>query len=153
MKTVHRTASHAKRRYKADPLSIYKLMSKLQPFTPDELVKLELPIRISYESMKSGKGTLSDYEDLALAVNVALVRAESISPLAEAMVLKACYALLRVSDRFKRIGHWGFDGQAIDEVLCAVEFHEELLRNSTPQQMIDAIREVRHRIELEEVEV
>lgn len=130
-------------------VAIYKLMGRLQPFTPAELARLELPIRISYDSMKSGKGTRSDYQDLADAINVAMVRAEAIDPLAESMMLKARDAMLRVLERFTRLGRWGFDGPAIDEVLCAVEFHEDLLRNSTPQQMADALREVYRRVERE----
>lgn len=132
-----------------DCAAIFKVMNRLQPFTPAELARLELPIRISYDALKNGKGTRSDYQDLADAINVAMVRAEAISPLAEAMVLKARDAMMRMLERFTRLGRWGFDGPAIDEVLCAVEFHEELLRNSTPQQMIDAMREVYRRVDRE----
>lgn len=149
MKTKHRKASQHKRRWQADPGTIYKVMTKLQPFTPEELTRLELPIRVSFEAMKSGKGSQSDYQDLADAINVAMVRAEAIDPMAELMVLKARDAMMRLLERFTRTGRWGFDGPAIAQVEEAVEFHEQLLRLSTPQQMIDALREVYRRCDRE----
>lgn len=149
MKTKHRKASQHKRRWQADPGSIYKLMNKVQLFTPEELRRLELPIRVSFEAMRLGRGSQSDYQDLADAINVAMVRAESIDPVAELMVLRARDAMMRLLERFTRTGRWGFDGPAIVEVGDAVEFHEQLLRLSTPQQMIDALREVYRRCDRE----
>jgi hypothetical protein len=143
--TTHRPASGAKRKYQADPAAIYKLMSRIQLFTPEELTRLQIPIRVSFEAIKSGRGTHSDYQDLADAINCAMIRAESIDPMAESMVLRARDAMLRVLDRFRRTNRWGFDGPAITEVEDAVEFHEQLLRLSTPQQMIDAMKEVHRR--------
>lgn len=145
MNTAHRRASGAKRKYQADPATIYKMMSKFQLFTPEELTRLQIPIRVSFEALKSGHGTHSDYQDLADAINCAMIRAESIDPIAEAMVLRARDAMLRLLDRFRRTSRWGFDGPAIAEVAEAVDFHEQLLRLSTPQQMMDAMKEVHRR--------
>ncbi len=142
MKTAHRNASHAKRKYMADPASIYKLMNKLQPFTPEELLQLELPIRISFESIKTGKGTERDFHDIAAAINVAMVRSESIDPLCESAAIAARDALMRTWHRFERTGRLGFDGPAIGEVEAGIELHEQLCRLSTPIQMLDAGREV-----------
>lgn len=147
MKTNHKKkASPHKRRWKADPGAIYKLMGRLQPFTPEELRRLELPVRLSFDKIKLGMGEQSDYQDLADAINVAMVRAEAIDPVAELMVLKARDAMVRLLERYSRTGRWGFDGPAIMEVLDAVEFHEQLLRLSTPQQMMDAMAEVYRRV-------
>jgi len=142
MKTTHRNASHAKRRYQADPASIYKLMNKLQPFTAPELLQLELPIRISYEAIKTGHGSAQDFHDLAAAVNITMVRSESIDPLCEATAIAARDALMRTWHRYERTGLIGFDGPAIGEVEAGIELHEQLIRLSTPLQMIEAAREV-----------
>lgn len=146
MKTKHRKASQHKRRWQADPGSIYKLMNKVQPFTEEELRRLMLPVRVSFVSMKLGRGTQSDYQDLADAINVSMVRAEGIDPVAELMTLRGRDAMVRVLDRFTRTGRWGFDGPALTEVEDVVCFHEDLLRLSTPQQMIDAMAEVYRRV-------
>ena len=137
-----KTASHARRKYQADPSSIYKLMNKLQPFTPEELLQLELPIRISFESIKTGSGTERDFHDIAAAINTAIVRSKSVDPLCESVAIAARDALVRTWHRFERTGRIGFDGPAIGELESGIELHEQLIRLSTPIQMLDAGREV-----------
>lgn len=151
MNTAHRTQSHAKRRWAADPGSIYKLMSKIQPFTADELLRLELPIRMSFESLKAGSGTAQDFHDLAAAINTAMVRSEAVDPLCEVTAIAARDALMRVWHRHERTGRWGFDGPGLSEVEAGISLHEELIRLSTPIQMIEALREVVRRGKNKEV--
>jgi hypothetical protein len=138
----HAGKSQVKRKYIADPGSIYKLMSKIQPFTDEELMKLELPIRISYVSIKTGAGTAQDFHDIAAAINCAMVRSESVDPLVEATAIAARDALMRTWHRFERTGRMGFDGPAIGEVEAGIDLHEQFCRMSTPLQMIEAMREV-----------
>ena len=72
--TTHRHQSQAKRRWQADPMTMFKTVSKIEPFTASELLRLELPIRISFEALKSGQGVESDFHDIAAAINAAMVR-------------------------------------------------------------------------------
>ena len=147
MRTTHRVTSAFKQKTARDCAAIYGLIAKLQPFTPEELRRLSLPIRVSFESLKKGAGTYSDYQDLADAINVSMVRAEEIDPLAEAMVLRARDAMVRVVQRFECTGVWVFDGPAIGEVAEALDFYDQLLEMSSPQQMHDALMEVKKRCE------
>jgi hypothetical protein len=141
MKTKHRKAAHTKRKYQADALSIYRVMSRIQPFTPDEVLRLSMPIRLSFESLRNGTGTHSDYKDLAIAINTSLIRAMEIDPIAEEMVKRAVEAMTRCAERFQRTGKYGFDGPAIGDIAEAVDFHDQLLQLSTPQQMVGAMRQ------------
>lgn len=145
MKTTHRTASHAKRRYRADPSSIYRVMSRLQPFTPDELLKLELPIRMAFEAIKTGRGTLQDISEIDAAINATMVRAEKLDPLCRQTAMVSRDALLRCLHRYNATGRVGFDGPAIAEVELGIDLYEQLLRLSTPLQIADALREVLRR--------
>ena len=47
-------------------------------------------------------------------------------------------ALRRCSDRYNKIGRWGFDGPALDEVDAALELYETILQSSSPAQMDEA---------------
>jgi hypothetical protein len=125
--------------------AIYHLMNRLQPFTPPELAHLSLPIHVSLESIKKGTGTYSDYQDIADAINVCMVRAEQISPQATAMLMLARDAVVRMVRRFEATDRWCFDGPAISEVSDAVDFYDQLLRLSSPKQMHDALIEVKRR--------
>ena len=147
MKTTHRTQARAKRqRYQADPMAARKLINKLEPFTPAELLLLELPIRVSFEAIRSGRGTIGDLSDISTAVNVTMVRAEAIDPLCLQTAIAARDALLRALHRHNATGRVGFDGPAIGEVELGIELHEQILRLSTPVQMADALREVMRRV-------
>ena len=142
MKSKHRAASHAKRRWQSDPGAIYKLMNKLQPFTPAELLQLELPIRVSFEALRTGSGTERDWSDLAAAINVTIIRSRAIDPLCEQTANAASDALVRMWHRAQSTGRWGFDGPGISEVELGIDLHEQLCRLSTPAQMLDAMRQV-----------
>ena len=140
MNTAHRTQSHAKRRIQADPMTMFKVLNKIEPFNAEELLRLELPIRLSFEALRTGKGMENDFHDLAAAINTAMVRSEAVDPLCELTAIAARDALMRTWNRHQRTGVWGFDGPALGEIEAGISLHEELIRNSTPLQMIQALR-------------
>lgn len=146
MNTTHRTQSKAKpRRWVADPRAFQRVINRLEPFTADELMRLELPIRMSFQALRNGTGTESDFHDLAAAINVTMVRCETIDPLCELTAIAARDALLRCWDRHAKTGRWGFDGPALISVEEGISLHEQLIKLSTPQQMVEAMREVMRR--------
>jgi hypothetical protein len=142
MKTKHRTASQHKRRWQKDYSVFGRIIGLLEPFTPDELMRLELPIRISFEALKNGKGQESDFHDIAAAINCTLVRSEAVDPMCEYTAIAARDALMRTWHRWEKTGKWGFDGPALMEVEAGIDLHEQLIRLSTPGQMVTAMREV-----------
>ncbi len=149
--TTHRHQSQAKRRWFADPMTMFKTVSKIEPFTAAELLRLELPIRISFEALKSGQGVESDFHDIAAAINAAMVRSEDVDPLCEQTAIAARDALMRTWERHQRTGRWGFDGPGLGEIESGISLHEQLIRLSTPLQMIEALREVIRRGDCGEV--
>lgn len=151
MKNAHRTASHSKRRWQKDYGAFSRVINRLEPFNADELMRLELPIRISFEAIKTGAGTEHDFHDLAAAVNVTIVRSEAVDPLCEQTAIAGRDALMRTWHRYQKTGKLGFDGPALHEIDHAIDLHEQLIRNSTPLQMIEAMREVISRGERQEI--
>lgn len=81
------------------------------------------------------------YNALAFAFNEAKARYLDIggkgNP-AIALLDKAADALERTLDRYRRIGEWGLDGPAIQELTDGVSLYEEVLLASSPNQMHDA---------------
>ena len=142
MKTAHRTASQHKRKYAADPLAMFKTLNRIEPFNAEELMRLELPVRLSFEALRTGAGTESDFHDLCAAINTSMVRSEAVDPLCEQTAIAARDALMRCWQRFQRTGRFGFDGPGLSEVEAGIDLHEQLCRLSTPLQMIEALRTV-----------
>lgn len=150
MNTAHHPRT-GQRRYRADPSTLSRVLNRIQPFNAQELLRLELPIRLSFEAIKTGQGTERDFHDLAAAINAAMVRSEAVDPLCEQTAVSARDALMRTWSRFEKTGRLGFDGPALSEVADGIDLHEQLIRNSTPLQMIEAMREVMRRGDHKEI--
>lgn len=151
MKTAHRKASQHKHRWQKDYSAFGRIIGLLEPFTPEELLRLELPIRMSFEALKSGKGVESDFHDIAAAINCTMVRSEEVDPMCEYTAIAARDALMRTWHRWEKTGKWGFDGPALAEVEAGIDLYEQLIRLSTPGQMVKAMREVIRRGQKKEI--
>lgn len=147
MKTAHRKAAHAKRRYQADPAAMFRVFNRLEPFTQAEQHQLNVPVKLAYERLRTGVGCEDDFHTLAAAVNVAMIRAESIDPMAEQTAVNARDALLRCLVRHGSTGRWGFDGPALHDLPPAIDLHEQLLALPTPLEMADAMKEAIRRMD------
>ena len=95
--------------------------------------------RTAYEKLKAGNATIEEFDQLAAAINVGLIRAELIDPLAEQTMVKAVSALLHCSELHQRHGRFGFFGPELLAMNDAMDLYEEILRMSTPKQMMDAL--------------
>jgi hypothetical protein len=145
MKTKHRNASKAKRRYQADPSVIYRVMGKFQDFTTEEHRQITLPVQLAFERIKAGTGTDDDFHCLAAACNVSIICSEKISPLVEVVCLAARDALLRCKAREAKTSRWGFDGPALSEIVEMIDIYTQLTQLLKPVQLQNAMTEALRR--------
>jgi hypothetical protein len=130
----------------ADPLALCRGMGNNVPFTPEELAELKTPPRVAFESLRRGHGSEYDFHTLAAVANNTLVCAESIHPDCVEVAKAAQDALMRILDRQHRLGKWGLDSQALQEIPPALDLHEQLLELYTPLQMQQAMAETIRRM-------
>lgn len=130
-------------KYKKDPRAFHKVMALTQPFTPEELNGLLIPIRESFEALRTGQATDRDVSDIIAAINVVSVLAMKIHPDAIAAAHAAVYALGRAIERHQRAQTWGLDGPGLTEVEQGIAMHEQLCTLCTPRQMRDAALRVK----------
>lgn len=145
MNTAHRQQSRAKR-YNADPMSMFKVMNKIQPFRADELTQLSLPVRVAFDCLRTGEGKEVHFHTLAAAINVALIRSETIDQLCVETCQRAQDALMSILARSKRLGKWGLDAAGLQDIPPAIDLHEQLLKLSTPLQLQKAMNEAIQRM-------
>lgn len=145
MKTKHRTASKAKRKWQADPSTIYRTIGRHQEFTVLERGQVVTPVRMAYEKFRMGTAEETDFHTLAAACNVSLISAEKISPLVESVCLVASDALLRCKERHARTGRWGFDGPALSAIADMIDIFEQLVELHKPVQLQNAMTEALRR--------
>lgn len=110
-------------------------------FNPDAHL---LPVRLALQCLIDRSVPTDDvhnHDTLAHAIGEAEVRYLEIggrdNP-AMPILIKAGQALLRARERWERLGVWGLDGPAIQELKDGVDLYEQVLLMSTPQQMHDA---------------
>lgn len=130
----------------ADPSSMRRLLNGVQPFTPGEVAELQLPPRVALESMRTGRGSEMDFSTLACVANNTLVCAETIHPDCVEVAKVGQDALMTVLDRHNRLGKWGLDAQALQDLLAVLDLHDQLLTLYTPLQMQNAMKETMRRM-------
>ena len=130
----------------ADPGSMRRLLNGVQLFTAPELTALQLPPRVAFESLRTGRGTDTDFHTLACVANNTLVCAESIHPDCVEVAKVAQDSLMNMLDRFNRLGKWGLDAQALQDLPPVLDLHEQLLALYTPKQMQKAMLETMRRM-------
>jgi hypothetical protein len=103
--------------------------------------------RMAYQSIKDGliQPDQTDYYDmLSHVVGVAKIRAITIGgedPEVNyllPMISLAEDALRRIRSRWEKLQVWGMDGPAIAELADALDIYQEILTQSSPQQMAEA---------------
>lgn len=147
MNSTHRAASRAKRHYQADPSAIYRVLGRVQPFTPEEQTQLNLPVMLALDSIAHGRGEEADFHTLAAAVNIAMICAEKIDPLVEKTCTDARDALMRMHARQIKHGTWGFDGPGYTAVKDAIDVYQQLTSLLTGGQLKDAMQECVRRMQ------
>lgn len=176
MKTAHRLASHAKHNPPSFDVSALNYIAPTVPFslslrsgpapTPfttkaawDTKVLdglQEQPIenyqtimgmtRLAFERLKLGTATAADFNRVACAFNVGLVRAEAIDFRAKE-VMEAGAEALEECDRIQqRHRKYGFTGPGLVAAGDAMNLYEDIVRLSQPVLMEAAVEEVARRM-------
>ena len=130
-----------KRRYprsNVNPATWAMLIAARQDTHPSTANEVMLKLHDAFCQLKAGTTDDDFFDRLAACVNVGLVRAEQIDPVCVAPMVAARDALIRCDGIRGRHGRYGFDGPGLHAMTAGLEVYEEMLRNSTPQQMAEA---------------
>lgn len=124
-----------------EPSSVLRPILMCRQFDAEEASILAVEARMAWQRLTHGDGTQDDFDLLANSSNVALIRAEGIDALAVEVVLRAQAAIIAMKQRFERIGKFGADAAALQDVPPMLDFYCDLLSFSSPQIMTDALME------------
>lgn len=124
-------------------LAPMQLLSDCRPYESAELLDDLIRIEEAYGRIKNGTGTEKDADRLSIAINLAKLRAMDIDMALADMVEAGQNAMQRCIDRYATHKRLLLDGPGLQEVRTALDAHEEILRNSSPKQMLDAMETMR----------
>jgi hypothetical protein len=127
------------KRRRANPTSWAETIAARQPMARAVADDVMAKLYSAFGDLKAGSTDDDLFDRLAAAINVGIVRAEQIDQACVAPMLAARDALLRCDDIRGRHGRYGFDGQGLLAMTAGLEVYEEMVRNSTPQQMREAM--------------
>jgi len=112
----------------------------------DHATAIVIKVRSAFERLRSGTGNADDFNRLGAAMNVALIRAEAIDPLAEQTMVAGMEAMAECGRIWERHHRYGFTGPGLIAVTDAVELYEGILRLSKPIVMERAAQEAARRM-------
>lgn len=146
MKSAHRHASRAKRRYIADPFAVMRTLELHTEPSQETATDIMAILRSAFNDMREGTADPDMFDRLAAAFNVGMIRAESIDPMLLQIFHDAANAMREADGIWARHHRYGFTGPGLQAVVIALDAYEQLLRLSNPIQMKQALEESARRM-------
>ena len=143
-KAAKKKPSRMVRRFASEQEAIDHLLKPIallydcRPIQEEETLKDFNRIRMAVERLKDGTADKNDFEAISLALMIAGVRALDIDEALIPPIDAAMAAMTRCKRRKETHGRYGFDGVGLQDLLYAIEINEEIVRNSTRKQLMNA---------------
>lgn len=127
--------------------SAYKRNEQHIPLDAHQVSDIKLATRLALTQMINGASTADDWGMVAGAMNTALILAEQGYGVEHTDIfVRAQEAIARSYERGTRTGAWRFDGAGLQDVLTAVELHEQQCDLVTRGDIKAALEEVERRV-------
>ena len=110
-----------------------------RPYEEHELLADFNKLSVSYLKLRDGGADETDFNRVAVAINLAKVRAMDIDAILANQIEQAQDAMMRCKARKQKHGTFGFDGPGLQAVAYAMDASEEIVKLSSPKQMMDAL--------------
>lgn len=145
------TRKHTRRKHVVNPTAWACAIFNSQVTEPAEVSRIMVLLRTAYERLKSKAGTHEDFDRVAAAINVGMIRAEAIDQQLVEMFKAAGEAMLEADRIRERHGSYGFTGPHLLAMNAVMDLYEEVLGKSTPNQMNAAALDGMRRMQRGEV--
>lgn len=134
-----RARFHTQQEAYAHLLKPIALLEECRVYEESEVAHDLLRIRAAFDRLVDGTADQQDFNRVGVAFNIAKVRAMEIEEALADQIEKSQDAMMRCKARYQTHGKFGFDGEGLQACQFALEAHEEILVNSTPKQMENAM--------------
>lgn len=138
-----------RQRHHVDPRAGLRALDRARPFDPCDTVAQHILLREAMERLVDGTGNHDDFDLVAMALNLARVRAADIDAKLDAVFAKSEAALVAVRERHQRLGKFGFSVLELEATNEALDAQEPIVNASSPQQIHDALMTVCKRLNVQ----
>lgn len=128
---------------------VERVIRQHQESTPEAATGLMLELHQCFDSLKNGSDDVDLFDRLASSMNTALVSCERIGQPAVDVVLAAHAAMAECRGIWQRHGRFGFTGPGLVAMVDALALYEDVVRLSTPRQILAAADEARRRVQVQ----
>ena len=143
---MRKTSAYARRRRHADPLASLRLLDRARPFDPGDTTEQHIKTRAAFERLADGTADNDDFDRVAMAINLAKIRALEIDRGLADLLEAGQEAMTAVRKRHDRWGKWEVLPAERVAIVDAMDAHEAITDASSPLQMYEALDVVRRSV-------
>lgn len=143
---MRKTSAYARRRWAPDTLASLRLLDRARPFDAGDTTEQHIKTRACFERLADGTADGDDFDRVAMAINLAKVRALEIDRGLADELEAAQDAMTALRKRQERWGKWDMLETERTEIAHALSAAEAITDASSPLQMYEALDVVRRSV-------
>jgi len=143
---MRKTSTYARKRRHMDPLAGIRVLDRARPFDEGDTTAEHIKTRACFERLADGTADNDDFDRVALAINLAKVRALEIDEGLARVLKDGQDAMKALRARHERWAKWDMLPAERATVAQAMDAHEAITDASSPLQMMAALDVVRRAI-------
>lgn len=143
---MRKTSAYARRRWAPDPLASLRLLDRARPFDAGDTTEQHIKTRACFERLADGTADNDDFDRVAMAINLAKVRALEIDRALADLLEAGQDAMTAVRKRHEKWAKWDVLPAERSAIVEALDAHEAITDASSPLQMHEALDVVRRSV-------
>ena len=143
---MRKTSAYARRRWAPDPLASMRLLDRARPFDQGDTTEQHIKTRACFERLADGTADNDDFDRVAMAINLAKIRALEIDRGLADLLEAGQTAMTSVRNRHTRWDKWEVLPAERVAIVDALDAHEAITDASSPLQMYEALDVVRRSV-------
>ncbi len=135
-----------RRKWQADPLAGLRLLDRARPFAAGDTTEQHIKTRACFERLADGTADNDDFDRVAMAINLAKVRALEIDRGLADLLEAGQDAMTAVRRRHDKWAKWEVLPAEHSAIVESLDAHEAITDASSPLQMHEALDVVRRSV-------
>ena len=140
---MRKTSTYARKRRHMDPLAGIRVLDRARPFDEGDTTAEHIKTRACFERLADGTADNDDFDRVAMALNLAKVRALEIDQALANLLEVGQDAMAAIRRRHDKWAKWEVLPAERTAIVDALDAHEAITDASSPLQMMAALDVVR----------
>ena len=136
---MRKTTAYARKRRHTDPLAGIRVLDRARPFDEGDTTAEHIKTRACFERLADGTADNDDFDRVAMAINLAKVRALEIDDGLASVLECGQDAMKALRARHERWAKWDMLPAERAAIAQAMDAHEAITDASSPLQMMAAL--------------